>query len=136
MVYKIYYFLFNNITFNRLRRLTHSHLPIIVGEYYSDEKNALEALANVILVVIIQYIMVVFVFGLFLPLTVFTQAPDPSGNVIWITNRQQKVFFSFCGCTRATFNMLICEQGENHNIGVISRGSYCFGRCMYNTCMT
>ena len=81
MVCIVYYFLLtNNTTFNRLRRLTHSHLPIIVGEYYSDEKNALEALANVILVVIVLYIVavivlyivVVTVLGLFLLLTVFT----------------------------------------------------------------
>jgi len=43
-----------------LRRFIHSHLPLIAGEYYTDEKNALEALAN---------------------------APDPSGNVIWITSK-------------------------------------------------
>ena len=45
-----------------LRRLMHSHLPLIAGEYYDDEKNHLEALVN---------------------------SPDKSGNVVWITNRQQ-----------------------------------------------
>lgn len=45
-----------------LRRLMHSHLPLIAGEYYDSEKNALEALVN---------------------------SPDKSGNVVWITNRQQ-----------------------------------------------
>ena len=45
-----------------IRRLTHSHLPIIAGEHYNAEKAALEALVN---------------------------APDRSTNVIWITNRQQ-----------------------------------------------
>lgn len=46
-----------------IRRLTHSHLTLIVGpEYYKAEKNQLEALVN---------------------------APDPSQNVLWVTNRQQ-----------------------------------------------
>ena len=45
-----------------LRRLMHAHLPLIAGTYYDDEKNHLEALVN---------------------------SPDKSGNVVWITNRQQ-----------------------------------------------
>jgi hypothetical protein len=46
-----------------IRRLTHSHLPLIVGdEHYKSEKNQLELLTN---------------------------APDPSQNVLWVTNRQQ-----------------------------------------------
>lgn len=45
-----------------VRRFVQTHLPVIVGEYYNDEKAALEALCN---------------------------APDRSKNVVWITNRQQ-----------------------------------------------
>lgn len=45
-----------------LRRLMHAHLPLIAGQYYDDEKNHLESLVN---------------------------APDKSGNVVWVTNRQQ-----------------------------------------------
>lgn len=45
-----------------IRRLTQSHLPVIVGEHYHGEKAALEALCN---------------------------APDSANNVVWITNRQQ-----------------------------------------------
>jgi hypothetical protein len=45
-----------------IRRLTQTHLPVIVGEYYTAEKAALEALVN---------------------------SPDRSNNVVWITNRQQ-----------------------------------------------
>lgn len=45
-----------------IRRLTQSHLPVIVGEHYHAEKAALEAMCN---------------------------APDRASNVVWITNRQQ-----------------------------------------------
>jgi hypothetical protein len=46
-----------------IRRLTHAHLPLIVGdEHYRAEKNELEALIN---------------------------APDPAQNILWVTNRQQ-----------------------------------------------
>ena len=45
-----------------IRRLTQTHLPVIVGEYYNAEKAALEALVN---------------------------SPDRSNNIVWITNRQQ-----------------------------------------------
>ena len=46
-----------------MRRLVHSHLPIIVGrEAYEREKAALGALVN---------------------------SPDPCTNVVWVTNRQQ-----------------------------------------------
>jgi len=45
-----------------IRRLTLSHLPVIVGASYTAEKAALEALVN---------------------------SPDRANNVIWITNRQQ-----------------------------------------------
>lgn len=45
-----------------IRRLTQTHLPVIVGEYYTEEKAALEALVN---------------------------SPDRSNNLVWITNRQQ-----------------------------------------------
>jgi len=45
-----------------LRRLAHSHLPLIAGEHYDAEKNNLEAIIN---------------------------SPDKSGNVVWVTNRQQ-----------------------------------------------
>ena len=45
-----------------IRRLTHSHLPLIAAEFYEDEKNSLEAIVN---------------------------APEPAQNVLWVTNRQQ-----------------------------------------------
>ena len=45
-----------------IRRLTQAHLAVIVGEYYDDEKAALEAMCN---------------------------SPDRANNVVWITNRQQ-----------------------------------------------
>ena len=45
-----------------IRRLTHAHLSIIIGEYYVNEKAALEALCN---------------------------SPDRCKNLVWITNRQQ-----------------------------------------------
>lgn len=48
-----------------IRRLTHSHLPLIAAEFYEDEKNSLEAIVN---------------------------APEPAQNVLWVTNRQQASF--------------------------------------------
>jgi len=51
-----------NVNEMMLRRLVHAHLPLIAGDHYADEKNHLEALVN---------------------------APDKSGNVVWVTNRQQ-----------------------------------------------
>lgn len=46
-----------------IRRMTHSHLPLIVGSKdYETEKNELESIIN---------------------------APDPAQNVLWVTNRQQ-----------------------------------------------
>jgi hypothetical protein len=45
-----------------IRRLTQTHLAVIVGEHYTAEKAALEAMVN---------------------------SPDRANNVVWITNRQQ-----------------------------------------------